>query len=190
MFRFAAPRWLCLFRSANGSMLVTVSVRSAGLLLQCGIPFTPTVLIAPYLIVAVGVDDMFVLCGSWSRADPRQGVPRRLAQTLAFSGVPITISRSSSASSFFRSHELTNFALLSSITDALSFALLSSAPIFPSAQNVPCPLFQHNGRAELCDRSDGGDPIPLDLLRLRRGRNDHQLHLSSHIPHRLPRRLG
>ena len=80
-----------------------ISIVSAlGLLAFLRVPFNSIVCVMPFMIFSIGVDDMFVMSGSWARTDPSQPAQLRMAHMMAHSAVAITIT---------------------SLTDALSFAI-------------------------------------------------------------------
>lgn len=66
---------------------------SVGLLSLCGFKFSNIVGIMPYLIIGIGVDDMFLVMSSWSELtnDHVMTVPQRVGSTLALAGVGITV---------------------------------------------------------------------------------------------------
>nr|KAG5709557.1 hypothetical protein BaRGS_001607 [Batillaria attramentaria] len=68
-------------------------VGSVGLLCLCGFKFSNIVGIMPYLIIGIGVDDMFLIMSSWSDLthDHVMHVPQRVGATLALAGVGITV---------------------------------------------------------------------------------------------------
>ncbi|XP_048240594.1 patched domain-containing protein 3-like [Haliotis rufescens] len=67
---------------------------SFGLMSICGVKFVNIVGIMPYLVLSVGVDDMFLMVSAW--ADTNQygddwDIPKRLGHTFRLAGVGITI---------------------------------------------------------------------------------------------------
>ncbi|XP_060602246.1 protein patched homolog 1-like [Ruditapes philippinarum] len=66
-------------------------VSSFGLCAACGVDFVSTVGIVPFLIIGIGIDDMFILLSGLSEAQTRHSVEDKLAETLRISGVGITI---------------------------------------------------------------------------------------------------
>lgn len=77
------------------------------LLFQCNYLFLPIVCVVPFLILAIGVDDVFIFLYCYHRTDPRLSVEERIAKMLAEAGPSITIT------------SLTNF---------LSFAISAFTP--------------------------------------------------------------
>ncbi|CAF97632.1 unnamed protein product [Tetraodon nigroviridis] len=62
-----------------------------GALLLLGRPFVMTAASCPFLILGVGLDDMFILISCWRRTRVLDSVPRRLADTYGEAGVSISI---------------------------------------------------------------------------------------------------
>ncbi|XP_069787931.1 patched domain-containing protein 3-like [Narcine bancroftii] len=62
-----------------------------GLLLFCGMKFAINTANAPFLILGIGVDDMFVMLASWQKTKVHNKVEERLAETYAEAAVSITI---------------------------------------------------------------------------------------------------
>ncbi|KAG1927991.1 SSD domain-containing protein [Pimephales promelas] len=74
---------------------------SFGLLLFCGMPFVMTVATAPFLILGVGVDDMFILISCWQTTEVHKDVEVRLAETYKEAGVSITITTLTDVLAFY-----------------------------------------------------------------------------------------
>ncbi|XP_051468076.1 patched domain-containing protein 3 [Apus apus] len=77
---------------------------SFGLLLFCGVPFVVTVANAPFLILGVGVDDMFIMIASWersSRKNNKSNVKSLLAETYAEAALSVTITTLTDVLAFF-----------------------------------------------------------------------------------------
>ena len=64
---------------------------SFGLLALAGVQFSNVVRTVPFLVLGIGVDDMFILIEGYRHTSPRQSVPERMADTLADAGMSITI---------------------------------------------------------------------------------------------------
>ncbi|XP_052550406.1 patched domain-containing protein 3 isoform X3 [Tympanuchus pallidicinctus] len=77
---------------------------SFGLMMYCGVPFVATVANAPFLILGVGVDDMFILISSWeqssSKAD-KSDTKSRLAETYREAALSVTITTLTDVLAFF-----------------------------------------------------------------------------------------
>uniref|UniRef100_A0A915A5H4 Secreted protein n=2 Tax=Parascaris univalens TaxID=6257 RepID=A0A915A5H4_PARUN len=80
---------------------------SFGTLFWLGFAFLPIVSVVPFLILAIGVDDVFIFLYCYHRTDSKRPVEERIAEMLAEAGPSITIT------------SLTNF---------LSFAISAFAP--------------------------------------------------------------
>ncbi|NXI13427.1 PTHD3 protein, partial [Irena cyanogastra] len=77
---------------------------SFGLMLFCGVPFVVTVANAPFLILGVGVDDMFIMIASWeqsSRKTEKSNVKSLLAETYAEAALSVTITTLTDVLAFF-----------------------------------------------------------------------------------------
>ncbi|KAM8967154.1 patched domain-containing protein 3-like [Pelodytes ibericus] len=64
---------------------------SFGLLLLCGVPFSITVVNAPFLILGVGVDNMFIIISCWQKTKVKATLEDRMADTYQEAAVCITI---------------------------------------------------------------------------------------------------
>uniref|UniRef100_A0A914GVP8 SSD domain-containing protein n=2 Tax=Globodera TaxID=31242 RepID=A0A914GVP8_GLORO len=62
-----------------------------GLTFYAGLPFNPVSSTMPFLILAVGVDDAFLLLGAWRMTDPRWSLERRMGATMSDAGASITV---------------------------------------------------------------------------------------------------
>ncbi len=71
-----------------------------GMLILLGRPFLSLLVVTPFLVLAVGVDDAFLLIHAWQKSDDRKTVPQRLADTLADCGPAITLTSLTNAVSF------------------------------------------------------------------------------------------
>ncbi|VIO94627.1 Patched family protein [Brugia malayi] len=66
-------------------------VASFGLLFWCNFPFLPIVCVIPFLVLAIGVDDVFIFLHCYHQTDPRLPVEERIGKMLAEAGPSITI---------------------------------------------------------------------------------------------------
>ncbi|VDM62111.1 unnamed protein product [Angiostrongylus costaricensis] len=64
---------------------------TTGLLSWCGWMFQAIIVAAFFLVLSVGVDDVFIMLRAWDRTDVNDEVPKRLALTLEESGPSILI---------------------------------------------------------------------------------------------------
>jgi len=62
-----------------------------GLVSACGVKFNLTIQVSPFLLLGLGIDDTFVLIGTYFQQDRRMGVRARIAGCLAAGGTSITI---------------------------------------------------------------------------------------------------
>ncbi|XP_054847809.1 patched domain-containing protein 3-like [Eublepharis macularius] len=102
--------WVAAFGVLSSGLAV---VSSFGLLLFCGVPFVITVANAPFLILGVGVDDMFIMVSCWQHTKVKDTVVDRMANTYAEAAVSVTIT---------------------TLTDVLAF-YIGIATSFPSIQS-------------------------------------------------------
>ncbi|XP_051872132.1 patched domain-containing protein 3-like [Pristis pectinata] len=72
-----------------------------GLLLFCGMTFAINTANAPFLILGIGVDDMFVMLASWQKTKVHAKVEDRLAETYADAAVSITITTLTDVLAFY-----------------------------------------------------------------------------------------
>jgi predicted RND superfamily exporter protein len=64
---------------------------SVGLLSALGLRFQSVVVASLFLVLSVGVDDVFIIVRAWDHTDWHASVPDRLALTLVDAGPSITI---------------------------------------------------------------------------------------------------
>ncbi|XP_071133351.1 patched domain-containing protein 3-like [Mytilus edulis] len=86
---------------------------SFGFVSLCGAKFVDIVGAMPFLILGIGVDDMFILLSGLADTNSEDDVETRIAQTMRTSGIAITIT---------------------SITDIIAFCA-GAASVFPSVRN-------------------------------------------------------
>uniref|UniRef100_A0A0M3HPH2 SSD domain-containing protein n=1 Tax=Ascaris lumbricoides TaxID=6252 RepID=A0A0M3HPH2_ASCLU len=73
-----------------------------GAMLLFGVHYNVINTIIPFLIIAIGIDDMFIMNACWDRTDPSHTVAQRMSEMMAHAGVAVSITN---------------------ITDILSFAI-------------------------------------------------------------------
>nr|XP_020655939.1 patched domain-containing protein 3-like [Pogona vitticeps] len=88
-------------------------ISSFGLLLFCGVPFVITAANSPFLILGIGIDDMFIMVSCWQRTKVKDNIQVRMANTYAEAAVSVTIT---------------------TLTDVLTF-YIGIATSFPSVQS-------------------------------------------------------
>ncbi|XP_036616422.1 patched domain-containing protein 3 [Trichosurus vulpecula] len=98
MNHIISKMWVAAFGVISAGLAV---LSSFGLLLYCGVPFVVTVSNAPFLILGVGVDDMFIMVSAWQRTRLIHSVEERLADTYAEAAVSITITTLTDVLAFF-----------------------------------------------------------------------------------------
>ncbi|CAL8310974.1 unnamed protein product [Gadus morhua 'NCC'] len=74
---------------------------SFGMLLFLGCPFVMTVASCPFMILGIGIDDMFIMVSCWQRTRVMDSPPDRLASTYGMAAVSITITSLTDALAFF-----------------------------------------------------------------------------------------
>ncbi|XP_034558828.1 patched domain-containing protein 3 [Notolabrus celidotus] len=72
-----------------------------GLLLLLNQSFVMTVASCPFLILGIGLDDMFIMISCWQRTRVLDSVPKRLAETYKEAAVSISITTLTDALAFF-----------------------------------------------------------------------------------------
>ncbi|XP_072909055.1 patched domain-containing protein 3-like [Hemitrygon akajei] len=72
-----------------------------GLLMFCGMKFAINTANAPFLILGIGVDDMFVMLSGWQKTKVKDKVEERLADTYAEAAVSITITTLTDVLAFY-----------------------------------------------------------------------------------------
>ncbi|KAK7120021.1 hypothetical protein R3I94_020140 [Phoxinus phoxinus] len=90
--------WVAVFGVVSAGMAVLAGF---GLLLFCGMPFAMTVATAPFLILGVGVDDMFIMISCWQKTEVHKAVEVRLAETYKEAGMSITITTLTDVLAFY-----------------------------------------------------------------------------------------
>ncbi|RXN21017.1 patched domain-containing 3-like protein [Labeo rohita] len=111
--------WVAMFGVVSAGMAVLASF---GLLLFCGMPFAMTVASAPFLILGVGVDDMFIMISCWQKTEVDKEVEFRLAETFKEAGVSITITTLTDVLAFY-------IGLLTPFRSVQSFCMYTSTAL-------------------------------------------------------------
>lgn len=70
---------------------VMATVTSFGLILWCGQLYNAIVNVSPFLILCIGIDDLFIMSAEWHRTNPKHSAERRIGQTLSEAAVAISI---------------------------------------------------------------------------------------------------
>ncbi|XP_060939984.1 patched domain-containing protein 3 [Limanda limanda] len=72
-----------------------------GLLMMVGQPFVMTAASSPFLVLGIGIDDMFIMISCWQRTRVIDSVPERLAATYREAAISITITTLTDALALF-----------------------------------------------------------------------------------------
>ncbi|XP_030056617.1 patched domain-containing protein 3-like [Microcaecilia unicolor] len=90
--------WVAAFGVLSSGLAILASF---GLLLYFRVPFFTSILDAPFFILGVGVDDMFILISSWQQTKVQSKVEDRMADTYAEAAVSITITTLTDVLAFY-----------------------------------------------------------------------------------------
>ncbi|XP_053571661.1 patched domain-containing protein 3-like [Bombina bombina] len=137
--------WVAAFGVISSGLAV---LSSFGLLLFCGVPFVITVANAPFLILGVGVDDMFIMISSWQQTKVKSKVEERMADTYAEAAVSITITTLTDVLAFY-------IGIMTSFQSVKSFCIYTgTAILFCFLYNITCfgAFLALNGRREQSNR--------------------------------------
>ncbi|XP_073437842.1 patched domain-containing protein 3-like [Dendrobates tinctorius] len=137
--------WVAGFGVISSGLAV---LSSFGLLLLGGVPFVATVANAPFLILGVGVDDMFIMVSSWQQTKVKDKVEERMAETYAEAAVSITITTLTDVLAFY-------IGILTSFESVQSFCIYTgTAILFCFLYNITCfgAFLALNGRREESNR--------------------------------------
>ncbi|XP_006987777.1 patched domain-containing protein 3 [Peromyscus maniculatus bairdii] len=90
--------WVAVF----GVFCVAMSVVSGfGLMLHIGVPFVIIVANSPFLILGVGVDDMFIMISAWQKTSLTESIRDRLSSSYSKVAVSITITTITNVLAFY-----------------------------------------------------------------------------------------
>ncbi|XP_061441673.1 patched domain-containing protein 3-like [Rhineura floridana] len=117
--------WVSFFGVLSACLSV---ISSFGLLLSCGVPFVITAANSPFLILGVGVDDMFILVSCWQQTKVKDSVRDRMADTYAEAAVSVTITTLTDVLAFY-------------IGIASSFVSIQSFCIYTGTAFIFCYLY-------------------------------------------------
>ncbi|XP_062977568.1 patched domain-containing protein 3-like [Elgaria multicarinata webbii] len=90
--------WVAAFGILSSALAV---VGSFGLLLFCGVPFAITAANSPFLILGVGLDDMFILVSCWEQTKVKNRIRDRMAETYSKTFVSVTITTFTDVLAFY-----------------------------------------------------------------------------------------
>uniref|UniRef100_A0AC35TQU8 SSD domain-containing protein n=1 Tax=Rhabditophanes sp. KR3021 TaxID=114890 RepID=A0AC35TQU8_9BILA len=62
-----------------------------GFSFACGIAFNPVTCTMPFLLLAIGIDDDFLILGAWRMSNPNHSIAKRMAWTMEDAGASITV---------------------------------------------------------------------------------------------------
>ncbi|XP_023448144.2 patched domain-containing protein 3 [Dasypus novemcinctus] len=88
--------------AAFGVVSVALAVVSGfGLMLYVGVPFVIIVANSPFLILGIGVDDMFIMISAWQRTNLMDSIKQRLSSVYSQVAVSITITSVTNILAFY-----------------------------------------------------------------------------------------
>ncbi|XP_069502844.1 patched domain-containing protein 3 [Ambystoma mexicanum] len=137
--------WVASFGVITTGMAVLASL---GLLLMCGVPFVITVANAPFLVLGVGVDDMFIMIAVWQQTKVKDTVEERMTHTYADAAVSITITTLTTVFAFY-------IGIMTSFNSVKSFCIYTgTAILFCYLFNITCfgAALALNGQREKSNR--------------------------------------
>ncbi|XP_062377868.1 patched domain-containing protein 3-like [Sardina pilchardus] len=111
--------WVATFGVLSAGLAV---LSSFGLLLFCGMPFVMTVATAPFLILGIGMNDVFGMISCWQKTNVKDEVEDRMAETYKEAAVSSTITTLTDAFAFY-------IGLLIPFQSVQSFCMYTSTAI-------------------------------------------------------------
>ncbi|XP_044032274.1 patched domain-containing protein 3-like [Siniperca chuatsi] len=111
--------WVAVFGVFSAGLAVTSSF---GLLLYIGVPFVITVANSPFLILGIGLNNMFIMVSDWQHTNVKDPVPKRMAHSYKEAIMSITITALTDVLKFF-------FGVMSDFPSVQSFCLYTSTSI-------------------------------------------------------------
>ncbi|XP_047424393.1 patched domain-containing protein 3-like [Mugil cephalus] len=90
--------WVAVFGVLSSGLAV---ISSFGLLLYIGVPFVITVANSPFLILGIGLNNMFIMVSDWQHTRVTDPVPERMAHTYKEAIMSITITAVTDVLKFF-----------------------------------------------------------------------------------------
>ncbi|XP_041669812.1 patched domain-containing protein 3-like [Cheilinus undulatus] len=111
--------WVAVFGVLSSGLAI---VSSFGLLLYIGVPFVITVANSPFLILGIGLNNMFVLVSDWQHTKVKDSVPHRMAHSYKEAVMSITITALTDLLKF-------SIGVTSDFPAVQSFCLYTSASI-------------------------------------------------------------
>ncbi|KAG8443309.1 hypothetical protein GDO86_011920 [Hymenochirus boettgeri] len=121
--------WVATFGVISSGLAV---LSSFGLMLLCGVPFVITLANAPFLILGVGVDDMFIMISSWQQTKVKDRVEERMAMAYGEAAVSITITTLTDVLAFY-------IGIMTSFRSVQSFCIYTgTAILFCFIYNITC----------------------------------------------------
>ncbi|XP_004638078.1 patched domain-containing protein 3 [Octodon degus] len=100
-FRLDCIRNKVLVAVLGVSSAVLAVVSSFGLMLHIGVPFVIIVKNSPFLILGVGVDDMFIMISAWQKTSLMDSIRKRMSKVYAHVAVSITITTLTNVLAFY-----------------------------------------------------------------------------------------
>nr|XP_008505419.1 PREDICTED: patched domain-containing protein 3 [Equus przewalskii] len=90
--------WVAAFGVISAALAV---VSGFGLMLYIGVPFVIIVANSPFLILGVGVDDMFIMISAWQKTSLVDSIKQRLSDVYSKVAVSITITTTTNVLAFY-----------------------------------------------------------------------------------------
>ncbi|XP_066108957.1 patched domain-containing protein 3-like [Saccopteryx bilineata] len=85
-----------------GVTSIALAVASGfGLMLFCGVPFVTIVAYSPFLVLGVGVDDMFIMISAWQKTKFTDSLKQRMSAVYSKVAVSITITTTTNVLAFY-----------------------------------------------------------------------------------------
>ncbi|XP_074550135.1 patched domain-containing protein 3-like [Halichoeres trimaculatus] len=111
--------WVAVFGVLSSGLAI---ISSFGLLLYIGVPFVITVANSPFLILGIGLNNMFILVSDWQHTKVKDSVPHRMAHSYKEAVMSITITALTDLLKF-------SIGVTSDFPAVQSFCLYTSASI-------------------------------------------------------------
>ncbi|CAI2352700.1 unnamed protein product [Caenorhabditis sp. 36 PRJEB53466] len=126
-----------------GAVIPVLSgVTTIGMVSATGVAFQSIIVSTLFLVLAIGIDDVFIILSAWHRSDRRLDVPHRVALTLQDAGCSMTVTTVTNLVSFGNgvlstTPVLQTFAIYSSVASVVCY--IYQLLIFPAIIALTAP---------------------------------------------------